>query len=124
MHFSTPYKYDPADVGCYEVLSDEPSMTVPDQSLTVRDLLERYTRGIAPACAREPLYDDRENLDFEDVDPSERPDFDLVDVDLHRRNLEALSEKVSAEVKAAKKKKDEKEQPPPATAPVSETTKA
>jgi hypothetical protein len=109
MVFSTPYSFDPAFEVCFESVSDEPSMTVPDQSLTVSEILDRYTRGLAPPIARDPIYDDRENLDFDDVDPVDRPDFDLSDVSEHRLRLESLSNQLKDEIRAKSKAKKEKE---------------
>jgi hypothetical protein len=122
MTFSTPYLFDPALPVCSEPVQTEPSMTVPDQSLTVSQLLDRYTRGLAPPIAHDPLYDDREDLDFDDVNPAERPDFDLSDLTEHRLRMESLSNQVQDEIRSKSKKKKEEEQPPPPAVPASETS--
>jgi hypothetical protein len=131
MVFLTPYQFDPLASVCREPDYTEPSMTVPDQSLTVREILERYVRGIAPSCAYDPLYDDREDLDFDDANPAESPDFDLSDIDSHERKLQSLAaelrnskSKVKADGITKVKTEEKEEQPAFATVPVSETPEA
>ena len=52
------------------------SMTVPDQSYTIPELLSRSLQGYPVNGGREPYYSD--TYDFEDV---ERNDYDLTDLD-------------------------------------------
>lgn len=52
--------------------SDLPSVTVPDESLTVREILTRFTTGTVPPIARQGAYDDDDyftddNIDHENV---------------------------------------------------------
>lgn len=54
------------------------SMTVPDQSYTVRELLQKFTSGGMPDVAKVPQYE--EDPDFDDIDPTRLPDFDLADL--------------------------------------------
>lgn len=63
--------------------NDEPSMTVPDESLTVQQLYQRYSSGIAPAIAHSPYFElDEYSNDFGDPDdPTLDPAFDLVDAE-------------------------------------------
>lgn len=57
--------------------NDEPTMTVPDQSLTIPEILDMFTRGIDVSnLYKEPVgYDDP---DFDDVDPTQDPTFDVL----------------------------------------------
>lgn len=53
------------------VISEEPldnnSLTVPDLSLTVREIIERHSRGLSLPQSREPLYDgDEDAVSFDD----------------------------------------------------------
>lgn len=56
-----------------------PSMTVPDQTMSIREILDRYARGLPIEGQKVPMYDGDEFV----------PDIahmDLVDVDEMRRN--------------------------------------
>lgn len=48
-------------------VNTKPSMTVPDQALTVREIIDRFTRGLAPQIAFEKVYSD-ENPDIRGLD--------------------------------------------------------
>jgi len=93
MNFATPY--DNYDLEArFEPLNDEPSMTVPDQSLTVRDILKRYANG-------QPLdvhsFDD-DGFDIEpEFDDAPPPVIDLTDVDENRRNIDELQNQLNNE---------------------------
>lgn len=54
-----------------------PSMTVPDMSYTIRELLARFTAGTMPPVGRQVYYED--NPDINNPDPLDAPNFDLVD---------------------------------------------
>lgn len=70
----------------YENVED---MTVPDQCLSVTEILERFTSGTYTPEYRQGVYDedDGENLET-DVSVMERPDVDLVDVQEELHNSE------------------------------------
>lgn len=87
MIFSTPYNY----IGkVSEKVSDLPSMTVPDQSLTIPELYNRWQRGLPlDISARSPLYD--EDASFDNYDDLEDGNTDLVDY--HERMLLELDVK-------------------------------
>ena len=79
-------KYNvPAERGACKWSSSLPSQAVPDQSLTVRDLLERFTTGLLSPQAvwHEDIGDDISDLD--NPNPADAPDFDLVDRDAIRQ---------------------------------------
>lgn len=54
-----------------------PSLTVPDMSYTIRELLERFTAGTMPPIARQSYYE--ESPDIDNPDPLDNGNFDLVD---------------------------------------------
>lgn len=72
---STNYNYETMSGGEKNYL---PSMTVPDMSLTIPEIIDRYTRGLPLSINPLPAvgYDDP---DFDDVDPTRDPAFDLND---------------------------------------------
>lgn len=46
------------------------TMTVPDESMTVKEILEKFTRGVLPDIAKVAEYDEVENFDgFETENP-------------------------------------------------------
>lgn len=79
----------------YEVNSGE-LITVPDQSYTVREILEKFTSGLIPEMHE---YYDESDFDPEnefELDPTTHRDFDLSDYQLEKeRNERALATKSS-----------------------------
>lgn len=75
----------------YEVNSGE-LITVPDQSYTVREILEKFTSGLIPEMH---VYSDESDFNPEDefdIDPTTHRDFDLSDYQLEKeRNERALA---------------------------------
>lgn len=68
---------------------DPVSVTVPDMSYTVRDLLERFTTGTVPGdIVRSVMYTD--NPDFDDFVATELGDFDLTDCQREINKLREL----------------------------------
>jgi len=53
------------------------SLTVPDDSFSVREILEKYTRGIDFGLKRNGIYED--DADFDDYDKEKLSQDDLVD---------------------------------------------
>lgn len=83
--------------------STEPSQTIPGEAYTIRELLTKFTRGVIPDVGKNMKFDDSE--DFEDIDISRVPDFDLSDITEYKENIEAakeLYEKAKAKAKAKK----------------------
>lgn len=56
-----------------------PSMTIPDQALTVREIMDRYSRGLPLDGQRVPIYEGEEEgmPDFRNMDLSEIEDYKL-----------------------------------------------
>lgn len=68
-------------------VNNEPSLTVPDQTMSIREILERYARGLSVTDGRVPIY----------LGEDEMPDLSKLDlVELHEmkfqvaQNIEAL----------------------------------
>lgn len=88
-----------------EKKSTLPSMTVPDESYTPRELLEKFSRNIDPGVTRRPTYDDGVNLDSPDLEKLR--DSDLVDREEFRNSLtqEINSQKASLDATMARQQK-------------------
>ena len=96
--------------------NNQESKTVPDQSMTLRELLVRYAKGLPLEGAKTPIWEGEEGFD---IDPEK---LDLADreelAEKAREELKAINERVKEEVekKEAKKRttiteiKDENEQ--------------
>ena len=79
------------------------SKTVPDQSMTLRELLIRYAKGLPLEGAKTPIWEGEEGFD---VDPEK---LDLADreelAEKAREELKAINERVKEEVEKKKAKK-------------------
>lgn len=53
--------------------NDMPSMTIPDQSMTVREIIDRHTRGIPFEAGKVPVYNEDEYWpEYKKMDLTER----------------------------------------------------
>lgn len=86
--------YDPNVNGIGEV-NVYPSLTVPDQSLTIPQILDMFTRGVnLGSILKDPIgYDDP---DIDDIDPTQDPAFDIVQA---KQMLIETRQKIEAEKK-------------------------
>lgn len=85
--FITAFNYDPQiNKGDKNSL---PSETIQGQSLTVTEVLIRFSRGTLPDIQFPTYYDEVE--DFDADDPTLRPDFDLSDTDNIQEYIDYLS---------------------------------
>lgn len=98
--FVTPWGRDRNTQKAYSVTGGV-SRTVPNQSLSIPEILARFTRGAA-VPGKEPIYDD----DF--VPDVSRMDF--VEQDNYRDELQQV---IDSEVLAAKQAKEKKAKPAP-----------
>lgn len=92
-------------------VNTEPSLTVPDQTMSVREILIRYARGLPIGGSRQPVFD-------EDDDMPDPKTLDLVE-------RQELSMKYSEELSAIRNKKAKKPSkdegaPPPLLEPPAE----
>lgn len=90
--FINRYNFDPNAKHVFEKANTAPTETVPDQSYTIRDIINRFTGGILPNIQRNVSFDEDPTFDSDDI--TRRPDFDLVDA---TEALASLSEKFEAE---------------------------
>lgn len=89
-------------------LNLEDSETIPGQSYNIAELVQRFTQGQSLNLSQQtPFYLGSE--DFNDIDPTKAPDFDLVDVENLKaqiseaqslREQQALEEQLAEEQKA------------------------
>lgn len=109
------YGYDFATA--LKEVNELPSMTVPDQSLTVKDILFRFSKGLPLDNIERPLvYGDvvEQNDDNFDVHPANQFGLDLVDIDAAKRsNAQAISEFKERLKNANDEQNDEREKEAP-----------
>ena len=74
--FVNRFTYDYKAPHVHEKVIGE-SQTIPDQSYSIEEIITRFTGGIMPTVDHRVFYDD--DPDFDSVDPTMRPDYDLVD---------------------------------------------
>lgn len=64
---------------CNYEINNEPSMTVPDQTMSIKTLLERYARGLPLEGVQNPIWQEGEEFDDlpdpRTMDLSERQEF-------------------------------------------------
>lgn len=112
----TPW-YRPVMDGDYEYNFGQ-SMTEPDQSYTIREILDRFSRGGAPNVDRGPgeyTIDTPINQDLTEADfvtsPFEEPGVDLADLDDIRDQAEAKMASAKAAYKRDKEQYAASKQP-------------
>lgn len=81
-------------------LPDPYSETIPDQSMSIREILQRSIVGSMPAIQKQAFYQsDFGEVGYDDFDPTSDPSFDIVDAD---QMLSAIQE--------SQKQSDQKEE--------------
>lgn len=102
--FRNKYNYEKS-MG--EIKSDKPSLTVPDQSFTVREIFERNKAGALEDIEKQAVYDDIENgFVISPIDELK----DLTDIDrLKVRIDESIKKKNLLRNEIKKRKKDKQE---------------
>ena len=86
-------------------LDNEPSMTQPDETLSLKEILYRFTNGIVPMEMRELPYD-KEGVSIDDeVDWRNDPDVTLSDIH-DRMNYHYEKYREMAEIEKEKKDKE------------------
>lgn len=94
-------------------INNLPSMTIPDEALTVTEILERHTRGIPFQAGRVPIYDgDEPKPDLKKMDISEIHDMikanNEVIQDIKEKHNEKRSKKAAAEKKELEELRQQK----------------
>lgn len=114
----SPRTYSPSVEG-QEDYTGQVSLTVPDETFTIRELMTKYASGVLPKPA--PYLDDvgpDDDGKFEDMDPSKMKDADLHDIELaagqlkedvneKKRKLRQQEEARRARLKAEKAEQEE-----------------
>lgn len=96
-------------------VKDSTSQTVPDQTLTMRQLLDRYSRGIPIGNAKTPIYDgeDVNPVDVEHMDLADREDYfnsiktELNELQSKAADREAKKRKAKADAELANRLSEE-----------------
>lgn len=90
-------------------INDDPSETIPDQSYSIPEIMEKFTRGIDPMISRTGQYPEIEAT-FESDLGYIPPEFDLTDIPVE--TLEENLTRLKTEVKRRKAEKIEAEKKP------------
>lgn len=93
-------------------INDEASLLVVGQSYTIRELMEKFTRGIAPAITK--LGYGTEDPSFDDIDETQLPDYDISEAKQtineyysEQKSKKRLAEKLLKEASDITKQKSE-----------------
>ena len=79
----------------------QPSMTIPDQSMSIREIMDRYARGLPIVSAGVPIYEGEEG-EFADLSK-----MDLADREKYIEERKAEYEELHAKIEADKLKRME-----------------
>jgi hypothetical protein len=74
----------------YELITD-PSMVIPDENISISDILMRHVHGIAPPIQKQGHFSDTE--DIEDSDPKVIDITELQEVETEIKNLSELAQR-------------------------------
>lgn len=121
--FRNQYNYDPKiDTGFSEY--KEQSMTVPDESYSIKDLLKKHRSGIPVNVERDGQYDD--DPDHDDIDRTELLNMDLAEkaeiLEQQKELQQAVKDRIeeNKKAKAAKNELNEKRTEPEKETEISE----
>ncbi|UPW41907.1 hypothetical protein [Dipodfec virus RodF1_76] len=110
------YDYDYTQDG---VVPQGVSLTVPDQSLTLRQIVDRFSNGmIPPGLIHDVQYDDPDVTIDDDVSPLNNPNVDLIDIQEYEREYREIESRIaeSERRKQASKKDAHLQDEPPTPA--------
>jgi len=83
------------------------SLTLPDQSYSIQEMLEKFVRGIPVSTATNGGYDD--DPDMDNIDPSRMADYDLTTLTEMQEEYSVLLKSINEEVE--KKKSEPVDEP-------------
>lgn len=115
MKFQTQYGHHPSNELRNEKETTLPSMTIPDQSLSIQELLRRNANGLSLMGNAKPEYDDygEGEIDFDDFIPNVEK-MDLADkqefMEQAKIHLEDVKTKLNALASAREKQRKIREQ--------------
>lgn len=75
----------------------EPSQTVPDQTMSIRTIMERHVRGISTPAVKSPIYSDGDGINPKSLD--------LVDIQRIRMEHQETLDRIEKDYQAARDKK-------------------
>jgi len=78
-------------------VNDLPSEVVPGQCLSVMEIMQKFASGVSPQISQPVYYDGLDNFDL--IDPTLEPSFDLADATLASSEIEARREAREAAAK-------------------------
>lgn len=107
--YRTPYLNRPVDKGEKTI---GPSLTVPDQSLSLRTIIERYSRGLPVNAPMAIPQTDKEPDDFDDYIPNFKTldHAEVHDLMLAARNeVQEIKQRLNKEAADARKAKADRE---------------
>lgn len=86
----------------------QPSMTIPDESMSIREILDRFSRGLPVGGSRTPIYDDENDMpDIRTLDLAERQEL----AQHYSEELKSLTNPKKPVKKAEKPQKPDSEEP-------------
>ena len=101
LRWRTPYTYP--EFPSNNEINTQPSLTVPDQTMSIQEILSRYARGIEPDNVRTPIYEGEDAM----------PDISKMDLADQQAFREAVEEELdgikSHYAEKVKKAEEEKE---------------
>lgn len=74
--------------------NDEPSLTVPDEAHSVKQILEKFVSGIPLSISQDGKYESEVN--FDSVDVTRNPAFDLTDAEAEANDIEKRYQEAKA----------------------------
>lgn len=101
---NTKFNYDHTRYG---EINDEPSMTVPGETMSLRDMLDRFARGMALPPRPEPYYNEQQQLPNLNA-------MDLVDRHDYLQNQKQIVDSLRQQYEEENKKPDSTPPAPPA----------
>lgn len=94
----------------YAKKQTRPSLTVPDQSLTIEEILKRFVVGESLPIGKN-VYHDGEDPDFNDYDPTLDPNFDLADATQIKMQIAERKEALRIRTEEARQRSEVERQP-------------
>lgn len=87
---------------------DGPSLTVPDMSMSMREIIDRYTRGVDTGNQHQPIFE-QDGEESEGIDPKS---LDLAEVEQIKRQNETNIKNLTSKYKAEQQGKAKMGHPP------------
>lgn len=102
MNFKTPYNAVPS---AGEV-NTQPSKTIPDQSMSIREIMKRYASGLPLGGQRVPMYDEGEDDPFDGKDPRTFDLSEMHDMNAHAKKQldDFVNEETDKKTRAERRK--------------------